>query len=266
MPSAPAKAGDLASSWATAKPETKSRLVAGEAGGKPLAGIEITLAPGWKTYWKFPGDSGGIPPLFDWSASVNVKSVAVTLPVPLRMKDRTGDILGYSDATVFPVVVEPVDASKPIGLKLSMEYGVCREVCIPVDATHAVEIPATGRPAIPAALVGALDRVPRLADTRKPEDPKLLRTEVKLDGDKPWLAIEAEFPGGTDAADAYVVSPNGYYIPLPKPGSAKPIGANTLRFEIDLTGAVEPADIRGKSASVTLVSARGHSEAMFKFE
>ena len=38
------------------------------------AGIEIRLAPGWKTYWRYPGDSG-VPPRFDFSGSRNVKSV-----------------------------------------------------------------------------------------------------------------------------------------------------------------------------------------------
>src|SRR4051812_49890554 len=40
------------------------------------AGVEIRLAPGWKTYWRYPGDSG-LPPRFDFSQSRNVKSINV---------------------------------------------------------------------------------------------------------------------------------------------------------------------------------------------
>ena len=56
------------------------------------------------------------------------------------------------------------------------------------------------------------------------------------------------------------------YIPTPKAGSAKDLGQNRVRFEIDLTGAVDPADIKGKVATVTLVSKQGLSENTFKLE
>ena len=42
------------------------------------AGVEIKLKPGWKTYWRYPGDSG-VPPVLDFSESQNVKSVTVLL-------------------------------------------------------------------------------------------------------------------------------------------------------------------------------------------
>ena len=89
---------------------------------------------------------------------------------------------------------------------------------------------------------------------------------MKLDGPRPSISIEAEFPGGAADAAIYVESSGGEFIPLPKLGSAKLVGPDRLRFEIDLTGAVDPADIRGKDAKVTLVSAQGLTEATFKFE
>src|SRR4051812_16992734 len=44
-----------------------ARLIAGTTARDSAAlrgGIEIRLAPGWKTYWRYPGDSG-VPPRFD---------------------------------------------------------------------------------------------------------------------------------------------------------------------------------------------------------
>src|SRR4051812_31997115 len=57
------------------------RLIAGaprNVGGSAVqhAGVEIRLAEGWKTYWRYPGDSG-LPPRFDFTRSRNVKSVTV---------------------------------------------------------------------------------------------------------------------------------------------------------------------------------------------
>src|SRR6516165_8860791 len=44
------------------------------------AAIEIALDAGYKTYWRMPGDTG-VPPLFDWSASQNLASIAPAWPV-----------------------------------------------------------------------------------------------------------------------------------------------------------------------------------------
>lgn len=265
----PALGAEIASGWTADKPETKSRLIAGliaGQAGQTMAAVEITLADGWKTYWRFPGDAGGVPPSFDWSKSDNVASVKVLYPAPKRLTDKSGDTLGYKGAVVFPVAFEAKDKAKPVALKLQLDYGICKDVCIPVGAEFSVDIPAGSTAALPASVTSALDHIPRPADARKPADPKLLKTEVKLDGAMPTIALEAEFPGGAAKADAFVESQNGYYIPLPKAGSAKDIGQNRLRFEIDLTGAVDPADIKGKLATVTLISEQGLSEATFKLE
>ena len=231
-----------------------------------MAAVEITLAEGWKTYWRFPGDAGGVPPAFNWEKSENLASVTVLYPAPKRMTDKAGDTLGYKDAAVFPVVLQAKDPAKPVALRLTLDYGICKDVCIPVEAELSVDIPAGALDALPPSVMVALDHVPRTSDALRAADPKLLKTEVKLDGAKPSIAFEAEFPGGTGNVDAFVESPNGFYIPLPKVGSGKDAGKDRLRFEIDLTGAVDPADIKGKSAIVTLVSGQGLSEATFKLE
>ena len=61
---------------------SRARLLSGDRkGGEWLAGIEIALDPGFKTYWRNPGESG-LPPRFDWSGSENVKSVDIRWPAP----------------------------------------------------------------------------------------------------------------------------------------------------------------------------------------
>ena len=54
-----------------------------------VAGIHIKMDAGWKTYWRYPGDSG-LPPRFDWSQSINLKKAKVLWPAPTRYKDSTG--------------------------------------------------------------------------------------------------------------------------------------------------------------------------------
>ncbi|MDZ4382228.1 MAG: protein-disulfide reductase DsbD family protein [Parvibaculum sp.] len=106
-----------------------------------LAGIDLRLAEGWKTYWKRPGDSG-IPPVFDWSASENVASVDLSWPVPERF-DAPGDITyGYEGEVVWPLRVVPEDASRPVTLRLSMFYGICSDICVPREANLELTVPS----------------------------------------------------------------------------------------------------------------------------
>src|ERR1700752_3273205 len=58
------------------------RLIAGSRSGKVLlGGIGFQIEPGWKTYWRTPGDSG-VPPRIDFTKSENVDSVTILWPAP----------------------------------------------------------------------------------------------------------------------------------------------------------------------------------------
>src|ERR1700710_1002088 len=60
------------------------RLLAGSRSGPVLlGGIAFQLQPGWKTYWRSPGDSG-VPPRFDFSKSENIEAVTVLWPGPTK--------------------------------------------------------------------------------------------------------------------------------------------------------------------------------------
>src|ERR1700720_4777491 len=101
------------------------RLIGGARSGEAMrAGIEIKLAPGWKTYWRYPGDSG-VPPRFDFASSENVKSVAITWPAPHRFSDESGITIGYKDDVVFPLRIVPQDPAKPVLLRVKADYAVC---------------------------------------------------------------------------------------------------------------------------------------------
>src|SRR5689334_15797005 len=115
-------------------PETysKARLVSGavDDGGeaKRIAGIEIRLDPGWKTYWRTPGDSG-VPPQFDWSKSENIDSVTVLWPAPRKFDDGAGGhSLGYHDQFVLPLRIVAKSADKPVTLRADIDYAVCEKL------------------------------------------------------------------------------------------------------------------------------------------
>lgn len=104
------------------------------ASGRYRAVVEITLADGYKTYWREPGDSG-VPTAFDWSASRNVADTHVLYPTPVRFYDGVGYAIGYLSTVRFPLEVVPIAADQPVEMNLDIAFGVCREICIPEQAT-----------------------------------------------------------------------------------------------------------------------------------
>jgi DsbC/DsbD-like thiol-disulfide interchange protein len=253
---------DVASPWVELH-GARARLLAGPPAAKSaksyLAGLEVSLAEGWKTYWRMPGDAG-VPPLFDWTGSTNMATIKVHYPAPHRMQEPGAQTIGYSSAVIFPIEVIPADASKPVDLKLTAEFGICREICVPAEAKISLALSPRqleGQP-LPA-LVGALERVPRPQAGRRAGDPELRRVAASLDGNRPHLSIDVRFPGGDRGADVFVEAPAGLYVPLPK---RLPDGADgTLRFEVDLSRGGNARELAAKTLTLTLVSDAGATEA-----
>ena len=48
-------------------------------------GLRFTMAPGWKTYWRSPGDAG-FPPEIKFDGSENVASAVLQYPTPHRFE------------------------------------------------------------------------------------------------------------------------------------------------------------------------------------
>lgn len=105
-----------------------------QADGTRIAALKLTLAPGWKTYWRSPGDSG-IPPQFDWSRSSNLRGVGITWPAPQVYREGGVTTIGYKDVLVLPVAIAPRNPGKPIKLRARLDLGVCKDVCIPHQMT-----------------------------------------------------------------------------------------------------------------------------------
>lgn len=130
------------------------RLLAGFATdqGNRMAGLELALAPGWKTYWRAPGDAG-IPPIFDWRGSKNVKAVRLHWPRPSVFHLNGMQSVGYHDALVLPLEVEPMDPAQPVALHLRVDLGVCKDICMPATLDLSADLtPVGGDAAIRAAL------------------------------------------------------------------------------------------------------------------
>jgi DsbC/DsbD-like thiol-disulfide interchange protein len=263
----PATDADAASPWVTLH-ASRARLVAGKAdaaGGGRLAGLEIEMADGWKTYWRMPGDAG-VPPTFDWSGSANAaSSPKVLYPAPMRMAEAGGEVIGYKRAVLFPIEVTPQDLTKPVALKLALEFGICRDICVPATAKFELVLPPATKGGGSGTLVAdAIDRVPRPQAQRRPRDPELKQVTVGTGGSGGVrLTVAAAFHGAK-GADALIEAPEGLYVPLPRKEAQSETQApdGVIRFGVDLSADLA-RDLKGKTLTVTLVSESGASEAQW---
>jgi DsbC/DsbD-like thiol-disulfide interchange protein len=124
-----------------------------QADGGYMAGLHLSLAPEWKTYWRAPG-AAGIPPVFDWSGSRNVKAVALHWPHPSVFTLNGMQSIGYHDALTLPVEVTPIDPGQPVDVVLNMQLGVCKDICMPATLRFSGALQGAGGsdPLIEAAL------------------------------------------------------------------------------------------------------------------
>jgi DsbC/DsbD-like thiol-disulfide interchange protein len=252
----------VASQWVEIS-QARARILAGPSPVAPaksyLAGVEIAMAEGWKTYWRTPGDAG-VPPSFEWEGSTNVASIEVRYPAPVRLVEPGAETLGYKGAVIFPVEVMPKDAAKPVGLALVLSLGICRDICIPAEVRLSLTLPPSlleGRP-VPA-LIAALGRVPHPAGAASANMPRLEQATAILDGERPRLVLDARFPSGSRGGDVFIEAPGGIYIPQPK--RAPEGSGDTLRFEVDLSRGDNARDLKNKTLTLTLVSDAGAAEA-----
>src|SRR5436190_17039339 len=188
------------------------RLLAGSRSGSVLlGGIAIQLEPGWKTYWRNPGDSG-VPPRFDFSKSDNVEAVTILWPAPTKFDDGAGGFsLGYKKQVVLPLRIVAKTADKPVTLRAAITYAVCEKLCIPVEANSELSFMSVASTE-DGGLAAALDAVPKPANVGDP-NPLTIR-DVKRDGDKKVL-VDVGAPEGTEVS-LFVEGPTpDWALPIP---------------------------------------------------
>jgi DsbC/DsbD-like thiol-disulfide interchange protein len=254
----PAHAADVSASTSPWDGDSRSgmRLLAAKARSENgsqffRAGVELKLTPGWKTYWRYPGDSG-VPPRFEFDASENVKSVAVLWPAPLRFNDAEGATIGYKNSVIFPLRIEPKDPGKPVTLRLKLDYAVCERICIPVESKADLAVDGKSE-ANEAALSAAEALVPKLQALRAPATLSLWNA-VPDRGAKPGrVFIEVLAPDNNEVT-LFAEGPTpDWALPLPESvgGAANP---QLKRFAVILDGIPSGASTKGAILKITAVA------------
>jgi DsbC/DsbD-like thiol-disulfide interchange protein len=208
---------------------TGARILPGwtQSDGSRIAAIEFQLEPGWKTYWRSPGDSG-LPPVLDWSGSGNLEGVALHWPAPQAIPSGDGLALGYRDRLVLPFTAQPADPGQPVELAVAVDFGLCKNICVPAHVTLRADTPGT---APDPAILAAMEQVPASVPNRpscalQPIEDGMRVTAtlprpvtlaaIELAGSEAWVSsTELRSEGGKTVLMADVVPPEAAPFDLP---------------------------------------------------
>jgi DsbC/DsbD-like thiol-disulfide interchange protein len=186
-----------------------ARLMPGTAqpDGARLAGLRLTLADGWKTYWRSPGEAG-VAPVFDWSGSRNLRDAEILWPRPELFESFGLRAIGYADEVILPVRLVPDDPARPIELRLDADLGVCKELCV----LERIELAETILPDAAAAgseIARALAAVPAEAEASG-----LSGADCRIMGAGPERRLDARlrFARSLDAPVVLVEGPENIWI------------------------------------------------------
>lgn len=202
-------AGAASSGWVETEGARIRLLIedAANADGRLRGALQIELKPGWKTYWRDPGDAG-VPPSLDFTGSTNVRQAELHFPAPRRFQDQVSSWAGYDQAVSLPITLDLADAPGTGTVKASAFLGVCEKICIPVQATFQVATAAVSGTSRDQALVEA-------AFMTLPGNPSAAFGVTSIEQGPESLDVSVAVPGDPSAAELFVAGSDGYSLGAP---------------------------------------------------
>ena len=211
-------------------------------------GLQFKLQPGWKIYWRSPGDAG-YPPKPSWRESKNLAGIEVRWPAPERFSIFGLETLGYKDEVVLPITARLVRPGEPLELRASVDYLTCKDICVPYNTKAAIELPAG--PAAPSALANMIDRyIDRVPGKGARHGLAIERVAFAPAGDGIAIRVEATALEPFTRPDLFVEGPPGAFFERPTVayGDAGRRAVLTV-----VGGGVALASFEGSSVTLTLV-------------
>src|SRR3989338_15286 len=110
---------------------------------KLIAGLHFKVKSGWKIYGN---DSAriGLPPQFNFAGSKNYLSHQIVWPKAHVEEEKIGDQIFkysvYKDEIIIPLEIKVEKTDAPAELFLKLDYGVCKDVCIPASENFILKV------------------------------------------------------------------------------------------------------------------------------
>lgn len=210
--------------------------------------VEVSLKPGWSTYWRNPG-SAGLPPKFDFSRSEGISIRQVEFPTPTLLEHEQGDYAGYKKKVLFPFEAE-ANANGKTNIRLNLLIGICEKICIPAQASMKID----GVNLLQSDPVAS--RIHSFAKLSVPKEMPFEEIIVEMKTlDENTLSVKARHPERFGKPALFVEGPSEWFLT-----AAKLIeqDAEYATFKVDVSNAPDDLEILSEKLRFTLASgARG---------
>ena len=230
--------------------QARLRLIAGDVAGETIhVGLQFEIQPGWKIYWRSPGDAG-YPPSIDWAGSDNLAGAEMLWPVAHRFSLFGLETFGYSDEVVLPIDVRVERPGEAVRIQANVDYLICEAICIPRQAMLSLDLPPSTAAA--SSPEGALIDQYRALVPGDGTAVGLTLIEAVLVGDmnKPTLRVTALSATPFETPDVLVEAPPGFSFG--KPEVALRDGGTTAVVDLPVVGAPAQAVLEGKLLTLTV--------------
>ena len=234
------------------------RLISANAGsgnGQTIdLGLQFRMRPGWKIYWRSPGDAG-FPPQISWIGSTNFAGATILWPAPRRFSVLGLETLGYKKEVVFPIKAELFERDKAVKLSARVRFLTCDDICVPYETILKLMLPAGRDLATPeSGTIAAWEaKVPKDV-TKKDVSASLAIEDVAIAGTGANQALIVRV-AGRDALkkpDLFVEGPVGYSFKKPEVQIASIVNEALMRIDFQVPKTPN-ATLTGETVTLTLV-------------
>jgi suppressor for copper-sensitivity B len=177
-------------------------------------GLQFRMKPGWKIYWRSPGDAG-FPPQPNWAGSRNMAETKVSWPAPVRFSVLGLETLGYKGETVLPLTVALFEPGKAVDMRAKIPFLACSEICIPYEASVSLALPQG--PETTSRESGLIERFAARVPTRdKTSGLRIDRAEIAGSGGSQVIQLAlASDKMAFGKPDIYTEGPAGFRFSRP---------------------------------------------------
>ncbi|WP_292049126.1 MULTISPECIES: protein-disulfide reductase DsbD domain-containing protein, partial [unclassified Brevundimonas] len=171
-------------------------------GSTTVVAVRQKIAPGWHTYWRNPGDSGGATSL-TWTLPQGVTADPILWPLPSRQRLMSLMNYGYSGEVLLPVPIHAPASARPgeiLTLTTDALFLVCSDqMCVPQPMTLSLALPVRDGAAPLARSWGP--EIERLVETAP--RPAGIKARLTAQGDRLTLTATGGPLAGGDVGRAY---------------------------------------------------------------
>jgi DsbC/DsbD-like thiol-disulfide interchange protein len=176
--------------------------------GQLRGALEIDLKPGWKTYWRSPGDAG-VPPQVMLSELSDATDAEILFPPPERITDAYATWAGYTRSVALPVLFSLGEPNAAGIIEGHVFLGVCDTICVPVEVPFSFDAGSAPYDAEDAAVVeDAFATLPVEAGG------EFEVSDVSREGKH--LRFRARLPEAADAPALFVAGPEEMQMTMPE--------------------------------------------------